>query len=95
MCVGGLQVEALLADSGIPARTLESLIRTPRKDLPQNALIQVVDEAEGRATQSPSGLVRRNTLIIGNCGWKPHRSGRLYKIEYKMYHKLLLSTFPT
>ena len=42
--VGGLQAEALLADSGIPSQTLESLICNKSEDFPQNALI-VVDEA--------------------------------------------------
>jgi len=42
--VGGLQAEALEADSGIPSQTLESLIRNKSEDFPQNALI-VVDEA--------------------------------------------------
>jgi conjugative relaxase-like TrwC/TraI family protein len=42
--VGGLQAEALEAESGIPSQTLESLIRISKAEFPQNALI-VVDEA--------------------------------------------------
>lgn len=42
--VGGLQTEALEAESGIKSQTLESLIRTKPEEFPRDALI-VVDEA--------------------------------------------------
>ncbi len=42
--VGGLQAEALEAESGIESQTLESLIRASKEEFPRDALI-VVDEA--------------------------------------------------
>ncbi len=69
--VGGLQAEALLADSGIPSQTLESLIRTPREDFPQNALI-VVDEAGVVSNRQMHRLIERaresncRILLVGD-----------------------------
>jgi len=62
--VGGLQAEALEADSGIPSQTLESLIRTKSEDFPQNALI-VVDEAGVVSNRQMHQLVER--AMESNC----------------------------
>ncbi len=69
--VGGLQAEALEADSGIPSQTLESLIRTPSEDFPQNALI-VVDEAGVVSNRQIHRLIERakesncRLLLVGD-----------------------------
>lgn len=62
--VGGLQAEALFADSGIPSQTLESLIRTPRAEFPQDTLI-VVDEAGVVSNRQMHDLIERATS--SNC----------------------------
>lgn len=62
--VGGLQAEALEADSGIRSQTLESLIRTPKEDFPQNALI-VVDEAGVVSNRQMHQLISRT--LESNC----------------------------
>jgi ATP-dependent exoDNAse (exonuclease V) alpha subunit len=62
--VGGLQAEALEADSGIRSQTLESLIRTPKEDFPQNALI-VVDEAGVVSNRQMHQLLAR--ALESNC----------------------------
>ncbi len=62
--VGGLQAEALLAESGIESQTLESLIRTKSEDFPQNALI-VVDEAGVVSNRQMHQLISR--ALSSNC----------------------------
>ena len=39
--VGGIQVEALGADSAIPSQAIESLIRTPLAEFPKQTLFVV------------------------------------------------------
>ena len=69
--VGGLQVEALEAESGIQSQTLESLIRTSLADFPQNALI-VVDEAGVVSNRQMHELIERamssnsRILLVGD-----------------------------
>jgi len=69
--VGGLQAEALEVESGIPSQTLESLIRTPSEDFPQNALI-VVDEAGVVSNRQMYHLIERaresncRILLVGD-----------------------------
>jgi len=62
--VGGLQAEALEADSGIPSQTLSSLIRTKSEDFPQNALI-VVDEAGVVSNRQMYRLIEQ--ALESNC----------------------------
>jgi len=69
--VGGLQAEALEADSGIQSQTLESLIRTSKEEFPQNALI-VVDEAGVVSNRQMHRLIERareslcRILLVGD-----------------------------
>jgi conjugative relaxase-like TrwC/TraI family protein len=69
--VGGLQAEALSAESGIPSQTLESLLRTPAKDFPQNALV-VVDEVGVVSNRQMHRLIERaresncRILLVGD-----------------------------
>ena len=62
--VGGLQAEALEADSGIQSQTLESLIRTSSEEFPKNALI-VVDEAGVVSNRQMHQLLER--VLESNC----------------------------
>jgi len=62
--VGGLQAEALEAESGIKSQTLESLIRTKSESFPQNALI-VVDEAGVVSNRQMHQLIER--ALSSNC----------------------------
>lgn len=69
--VGGLQAEALEADSGIPSQTIESLIRTPIAEFPQSTLI-VVDEAGVVSNRQMHQLIERakssnsRLLLVGD-----------------------------
>lgn len=69
--VGGLQAEALEADSGIPSQTLESLIRTPQAEFPKDTLI-VVDEASVVSNRQMHELIERvkssscRLLLVGD-----------------------------
>lgn len=69
--VGGLQAEALEAESGIQSQTLSSLIRTSKADFPQNALI-VVDEAGVVSNRQMYQLIERamssnsRILLVGD-----------------------------
>ena len=62
--VGGLQASALEADSGIPSQTLESLIRMPQAEFPQDSLI-VVDEAGVVSNRQMHCLIER--AVSSNC----------------------------
>ena len=59
--VGGLQAEALEAESGIPSQTIESLIRQPLASFPKNTLI-VVDEAGVVSNRQMHQLIKRAKL---------------------------------
>lgn len=62
--VGGLQAEALEAESGIQSQTIESLIRTKPEEFPRDALI-VVDEAGVVSNRQMHRLIEQ--ALDSNC----------------------------